>query len=168
LHAEAFGFVAWAVKDRTFGTVLEIGGRNINGSVRDLFPSAAYTTLDIAPGDGVDIVADAADRTPTATYDCVVCCEVFEHTPRWPEILHTMAAALDLGGTAIVTAASLDRAPHSAVDGGPLRDGEYYGNVNPHHLAAAMRAAGFTGQVSVHPRGDVYATATKTEAMVAA
>ena len=168
MHAEAFAYVAGALAGRSFGSVLDVGGRNVNGTVRDLFPAAAYTALDIAPGGGVDIVADAADWTPPSTFDAVVCCEVFEHTPRWPEILRTMAAALELGGTAIVTAASLDRTPHSAVDGGPLRDGEYYGNVDPRDLAAAMRAAGFTGKVTVHPRGDVYATATKTEALVTA
>lgn len=162
MHAEAFAYVAEAVAGCRFRTVLEIGGRNVNGSIRGLFGDCDYRTLDIAPGDGVDIVADAADWKPDATYEAVVCCEVFEHTPRWPEILATMAAAVDLGGTAIVTAASLDRAPHSAVDGGPLRDGEYYGNVDPNELAAAMQRAGFSGRVSVHPRGDVYATATKT------
>ncbi|MDQ3106417.1 MAG: class I SAM-dependent methyltransferase [Actinomycetota bacterium] len=168
MHAEAFQFVANAVRGRTFGSVLEIGGRNVNGSISVLFDADSYTTVDIAPGDGVDIVADAAEWVPPATFDCVVCCEVFEHTPRWPEILATMAASLDLGGTAIVTAASLDRAPHSAVDGGPLHDGEFYANVDPADLAREMRAAGFSGQVSIHPRGDVYAVATKTKAMVSA
>jgi hypothetical protein len=162
LHTEAFGFVSYAVDGREFGSVLEVGGRNVNGSVRDLFPGATYTAMDIAPGEGVDVVADAADWKPTATFDCVVCCEVFEHTPRWPEILATMAAALDIGGTAIITAAAPPRLPHSAVDGGPLRVGEYYGNVEPQLLAKEMAAAGFSGQVSGDDlHGDVYAVATR-------
>jgi hypothetical protein len=161
LHAEAFFYVHQAIGGRRFESVLDIGGRNVNGTVRDLFPDSRYVTLDIAPGDGVDIVADAADWTPTSTFDAVVCCEVLEHTPRWPEILQTIAKALDLGGTAIITAAAPPRAPHSAVDGGPLRRGEYYGNVEPTLLAKEMAAAGFTGRVAVHPRGDVYVTATR-------
>jgi len=168
VHAEAFAYVRRAVEGRHFASVLEIGGRDINGSIRDLFDTTDYTALDVAAGDGVDIVADAADWRPDRTYECVVCCEVFEHTPRWQEILHTMASAMELGGTAIVTAASLDRAPHSAIDGGPLHDGEYYANVDPVDLANGMKNAGFSGQVAVHPRGDVYATATKTAATVTA
>lgn len=162
MHAEAFGFVRHVTKGQTFSRVLEIGGRNVNGTIRDLFGDARYLCLDAAPGDGVDIVADGADWTPTKRFDCVVCCEVFEHTPRWPEILATMAAALPIGGIAIVTAAAPPRLPHSAVDGGPLREGEYYENVEPHLLAKEMAAAGFSGQVSGDDlHGDVYAIATK-------
>jgi hypothetical protein len=162
LHAEAFSFVATVTDGRTFGAVLDIGGRNVNGSVRGLFSCDEYLALDIAPGDGVDIVADAADWTPTRTFDAVVCCEVFEHTPRWPEILKTIAAALDVGGTAIITAAADPRAPHSAIDGGPLRAGEYYGNVDPALLAKEMAAAGFSGRIAGNEaHGDVYALAVR-------
>lgn len=161
MHAEAFWYVHQAVAGRAFGSVLDIGGRNVNGTVRDLIRCDHYTTLDIAPGDGVDIVADAADWTPTGTFDAVVCCEVFEHTARWPEILATIATALPIGGLAIVTCAAPPRAPHSAIDGGPLREGEYYGNVEPALFAKEVMAAGFDGEGSTHPRGDLYATLVK-------
>lgn len=126
-------------------SVLDIGGRNINGTPRPLFPNAtAYTVLDIAPGDGVEIVADAATWEPDCRYDVVVCCEVFEHTDVWPEILRNAHRALVRGGKLIATMAGPGRATHSAVDGGPdLYDGEFYGNVEPADLRAALIAAGF-------------------------
>jgi hypothetical protein len=125
--------------------VLDVGGRNINGSPRDLFPGAdPYVTLDILPGDGVDIVADAATWTPDREYDVAVCTEVFEHTQSWPQIARTIFAALRPGGLAILTMAGPGRAPHSALDGGPLRDGEYYANVSPGDLEVALKECGFT------------------------
>jgi hypothetical protein len=39
--------------------VLDLGGRNINGQIRDLLPAAKWTGLDITPGPGVDLVHDA-------------------------------------------------------------------------------------------------------------
>ncbi len=143
MHPEAF---AWVSRYRRSDpvAVLELGGRDVNGSVRALFPSAdPYRTLDIAPGVGVDIVADAADWVPDRDYDVVVCTEVFEHTPRWPDICRTAFAALVPGGLFVATMAGPQRPPHSAVDGCALRAGEYYGNVRPADLRAALCAAGF-------------------------
>jgi methyltransferase family protein len=162
MHAEAYGWVAGLAPKSKPGVVLDIGGRNINGSVRDLFPEAeSYTALDIAPGDGVDIVADAADWAPDREYDTVVCTEVFEHTPRWPEICRTAFAALRSGGLFITTMAGPGRPAHSAVDGGGLRLGEYYGNVDPYGLGKVLAECGFvdvTVDVQISPN-DVRAIA---------
>lgn len=148
MHAEAHAWVArYAAVEAV--AVLDIGGRNINGTVRDLFPGAdPYTALDIRDGDGVDIVADAATWSPDREYDVVVCTEVFEHTPDWPQICKTMGAALRPGGLVILTMAGPGRAPHSAVDGGwSLHPGEYYGNVDPHELERVLADCGFAGIV---------------------
>lgn len=144
MHLEA---LSWVEEHRTDEpvAVLDIGGRNINGTPRPLFPNATvYTVLDIAPGDGVDVVADAATWKPDRRYDVVVCCEVFEHTDVWPAILRTAHRALVRGGRLIATMAGPGRAPHSAVDGGPhLYDGEHYANVEAAELHAALTSAGF-------------------------
>ena len=144
MHAEAFAWVADHCTDDPV-SVLDIGGRNINGTPRILFPNAnPYTVLDIAPGDGVDIVADAATWDPDRRYDVVVCCEVFEHTDVWPAILRTAYRALVRGGLLIATMAGPGREPHSAVDGGPhLYGGEHYTNVELSELHDALVAAGF-------------------------
>jgi hypothetical protein len=45
----------------TFGKVLEFGSRNINGSVRPLFPYASeFVGVDLVDGPDVDVVGDAA------------------------------------------------------------------------------------------------------------
>lgn len=147
-------------------SVLDIGGRNINGTVRDLFPGAAYTAMDIRPGEGVDIIADAATWNPNTTsrFDVVVCTEVFEHTADWPAICATAFNALAWGGLFIATMAGPGRAPHSAVDGGfRLQPGEYYGNVNPDNLRVVLEDCGFVDITVDQQRrpADVRAVATK-------
>jgi SAM-dependent methyltransferase len=143
MHPEAF---AWVRDHAPVGpvTVLDLGGRDVNGSPRNLFDADSYTVLDIADGPNVDIVADAATWTPDREYDVVVCCECFEHTPVWPQICKTAFEALKPGGEFIVTTAGPGRQPHSGVDGGILRPGEYYANIDTDDLAACLRAVGFT------------------------
>src|SRR5262245_20137727 len=116
MHEQAYNFVRdHAQLDAA--TVLDLGGRDINGSVRDLFRDAAtYRTVDIQPGEGVDVVADAADWRPTSRYQVVVCCETFEHTERWPAICKTAFVALRPGGQFVTTMAGPGRPEHSAID----------------------------------------------------
>lgn len=162
MHAEAFAYVEQFATDDPL-SVLDIGGRNVNGSVRDLFPNADYTALDILPGEGVDIVANAASWTPDRVYDLVVCTEVFEHTDEWLQILEVAAAACRPGGRIVLTMAGPGRPEHSAIDGGPRRPGEHYANVDPEALDDGLRSAGWV-EVEVEYRpspADTRATATK-------
>jgi SAM-dependent methyltransferase len=147
-------------------TVLDLGGRDINGSPRRLFPAAArYTVLDIRPGDGVDIVADAATWDPGGeTWDVVVCAETFEHTADWRPICRTAYMACAPGGRLIVTTAAPGRPPHSAVDGElRLLDGEHYANIRPAELERVLAEAGWADVVvDVQPSpADVRAVAAK-------
>ncbi len=144
MHQQAYEWVArHATADAV--RVLDIGGRNINGSVRDLFPGAkSYTVLDIHADTGVDIVADAATWTTDDRFDVVVCAEVFEHTAVWREICATAIGVLEPGGRFIATMAGPGRAAHSAMDGGPtLYPGEHYENVDPDELADELDDLGF-------------------------
>jgi SAM-dependent methyltransferase len=144
VHTEAF---AWVARYRTDDpvTVLDIGGRDINGSPRTLFPNATiYRVMDIANGPNVDIVADAATWTPDREYDVVVCTEVFEHTGSWRQICVTAYKALKPGGRFIATMAGPGRPAHSAVDGGwRLHPGEHYGNIDPDSLHRALSECGW-------------------------
>lgn len=162
MHTEAFDYVAQFRSDEPL-TVLDIGGRNVNGTVRDLFPNAAYIALDILPGEGVDIVANAAGWTPDRAYDLVVCTEVFEHTEEWPQILKVAAAACKPTGRIVLTMGGPGRPEHSAIDGGPMRPGEHYGNVAPEDLEVGLLAAGWTNvDVEYRPSpADTRATATR-------
>jgi hypothetical protein len=153
MHPEAY---SWVERFKTFRrvAVLDIGGRDINGTVRNLFPNADYVALDIRAGDGVDIVADAASWTPDRAYDVVVCCEVFEHTNVWPEICATAFKALASGGMFIVTCAGPGRGAHSAVDGQfHLHPGEHYGNVTAAELERALIDGGFVDVVTEQRTG---------------
>ena len=164
MHPEAFDWVTRHATDQPC-SVLDIGGRNVNGSPRGLFPRAdPYVTLDIEPGRDVQIVADAATWTPDREYDVVVCTEVFEHTASWPEICGTAFKALRPGGLIILTMAGPGRTPHSAFDGGPtLYAGEYYANVEAAHLQLVLESVGFSDvvvDVQYQP-ADVRATARR-------
>lgn len=145
-------------------SILALGDRDINGTVRPLFPAATYTGLDIRAGPGVDIVADAAMWDPgEQRWDLVLATELFEHAPEWLAICRTAFRSLEPGGRFIVTTAAPGRPPHSGVDGGPLKFGEYYANIEPTDLRQALEEVGFTEiEVDVQPSpSDVRAVATK-------
>lgn len=169
MHAEAY---QWVKQHSTLEpvTVLDIGGRDINGTVRGLFPAATvYRVLDIADGPNVDIVADAATWTPDQEYDVVVCCECFEHTALWREICATAYRACRPGGRFIATMAGPGRPAHSAVDGGwRLYPGEHYANIYPQELIDVLTACRFTDvEVDQQPHpADVRCAATKPGSVV--
>ncbi|WP_030917276.1 class I SAM-dependent methyltransferase [Streptomyces sp. NRRL B-24720] len=144
--------------------VLDLGGRDINGTIRSHLPKATWTGTDIEPGDGVDIVHDATLTWPAdaGQFDVVVCTEVLEHLPLWRLVLHTAAEALEPGGPEllVVTCAS-DGRPEHGVAGAPLpAPGEWYANVPPGHVRETLET--LFEQVHVEYQanpGDAYAWA---------
>lgn len=148
MHIEAYAYVARALVTHAIvdvREVVEIGGRNINGSIAGLFAHAArYTATDIEAGDGVSIVAPGETYQHDSPIDVAVCCEVLEHAADWQGIIRNMARQLAPGGWLIITTAGPARAPHSAIDGGPVRDGEYYGNLTEQDLITAVQEGGLT------------------------
>lgn len=142
MHPEAMQYVNRHAHGEPV-TVVEIGSLDINGTVRGLFPGAVWHGIDVVDGPAVDEVADGATWQPEAPVDLVVSCEVFEHTEDWRAIIANAFAMLRPLGEIVVTAAGPDRFPHSAVDGGELRPGEYYANISVDELTDALVAAGF-------------------------
>lgn len=144
--------------------VLDLGGRDINGSIRGWLPNAAWTGTDIEPGPGVDLVHDATLPWPNGLprYDIVVCTEVLEHLPLWRLVLHVAAEALEPGGPelALFTCASNGR-PEHGMSGAPLPEpGEWYANVPPDLLRVELES--LFGNVAVDYQadpGDAYARA---------
>jgi len=57
MHAEAWTFLVNKSLEISPKSIIDIGGRNINGTPRDLWPKSKYVTLDHIGGKGVDIVA---------------------------------------------------------------------------------------------------------------
>lgn len=158
MHHEARQYV------NRFGTpepisVVEIGSLDINGTVRGCFPKAKWHGIDVVEGPAVDEVADGATWKPDGPVDLVVCCEVLEHARNWRKIVANCANIVKPGGRVVFTAAGPTRLAHSAADGGPLRDGEFYENIDPADLLAELEDAGFV-DVQVDELGpDVRATA---------
>lgn len=112
--------------------IVDVGGRNVNyGTVRELWPDAkSYVAIDLYEGDGVDWVGDFLDYIPDSPVDMVICMEVFEHVEHWSNLVAHAAEILHPGwGVMLVTAAGDGRRPHSGVDGGPVRHGEWYRNL---------------------------------------
>jgi SAM-dependent methyltransferase len=116
-HKQQIEFVSFVKKQypKYFdkSTVLEIGSLDINGSVRPLFTNCAYIGLDIATGPGVDVVGLGHEYDmPTATFDCVISCECFEHDPFYEKTFLNMLRLCKPGGLIIFSCATVGRAEH--------------------------------------------------------
>lgn len=130
--------------------VLELGSLDVNGTVRDLLPVTEYLGVDMRPGPGVDVVADAAAPglldVVGGGWDLVLCLEVLEHAAQAGEILVNAARCLRTGGQLVATMAGPGREPHG-VDGQGVGD-EFYRNVTPEMLVGWLATAGF-GDIAV-------------------
>lgn len=145
--------------------VLDLGGRDVNGTCRRLFPEAQFYCVDVRPGVGVNFVGDARtwrSELPEPFFDVVLCTEVFEHLPGWSKICETAYTELKPGGRFIVTCAGPGRAPHSGRAELPHPEpDEHYANIEPGELDAALRAAGFEVAVCHQAGLDTQALAIK-------
>lgn len=158
MHAAAADWVQrWAPTDPV--RVLDIGGRNVNGTPAGAFhPDSVFTVVDKLAGENVDWVGDILDYTSVDLFNVVCHLEVAEHSPDWAMHLGYARDLLADGGVLIFTAAGHGRAPHSAVDGLTVRPGEHYENVDAVHLARVLAAA-FSSHVVDVAGEDVRATA---------
>ena len=161
MHAEAFAFVQETLAQLPpRKRVVELGGRNFNGSIRGLFNGAEYTSVDILDGNGVDVVSDAADYQPTSPPDTVVCCEVLEHAYNAPAVVANALRILAPGGVLLLTCATDPRAPHSAIDGLGVRPDEWYWNIRPDDLGRWLKGADVR-VLQTRPQGDLQCLALK-------
>lgn len=116
------------------GPVLEVGSYDVNGSVRDLFPDP-YLGVDLRPGPGVDLVADAGMTELERKFNALVCVETLEHC-RYPvDVLANMCRAALPGAVFIGTWPFLF----------PLHDyPSDYWRATPEGFKVALEEAGFT------------------------
>jgi len=144
MHPEAWKWVADHVaKVGSPQRVMDQGGQNVNGNIRDLFPDVTdWTAVDLYPGAGVDVVADCGDYVHPDC-DMVISTELLEHTPRGPDIVKRAFDSLKPGGHYVITTAAYGRAPHSAQGLAAIPAGEYYGNISPLDLQDWLKNAGF-------------------------
>ncbi len=128
--------------------VYEIGSRNVNGTARSLFRTPeTYLGVDVLDGPNVDVVADGLTYQPPFQPDCVVSCEVLEHTPHAEALVKRMVDVVAPGGLVLLSCAGRERVPHG-VDGAPLTNGDYYQGLQPEAVSHWLQDGGAT-QVQV-------------------
>lgn len=104
-----FARAAWRVLARPGLRVLDVGARDVNGSLRDDVLATApreYVAVDIVPGVGVGVICDASrlvDRFGTAAFDAVLCTEMLEHAKDWRGAVNAMKRVLRLDGVLVLT-----------------------------------------------------------------
>jgi SAM-dependent methyltransferase len=92
--------------------VLEVGSRDINGSLRGFIEAmrpAQYVGVDMIDGPGVDKIVDCEHLCATmgaAAWDMVICTEMLEHAHDWRGCMIQMVRALKPGGLLLLTTRS--------------------------------------------------------------
>lgn len=113
--------------------VLEIGSRDINGSVRGMFDEGEFVGIDATAGRGVDVVclAHEYDAEP-ASFDVVCSLETFEHDPHADKSVKKMFELLRPSGLFFMTCAGDGRPEHGTRRTGKLYgpDPDFYRNVS--------------------------------------
>lgn len=156
MHPAAALFLARCHIPHPAPTVYEVGAANHNGRSRDYLPAipARWVGYDLLPGDGVQVVGDAADTLANVPpCDVMVSTEVLEHCAHWVRLLHRMCATVKPGGHLVVTCAGPGREPHGA-NGGPVLPDEHYGNVSLDDVTAVVAIHGFTPIIAEQVNGD--------------
>lgn len=94
------------------GNILEVGSRNVNGSLRDIIPVSVG--VDTLPGKGVDYVVDAASLTTKfgKDFDAVISTDMLEHVYHWQEALVGMWSVLKDNGYLFITMAAETKTYH--------------------------------------------------------
>lgn len=119
-------------------SVLDIGGADINGSVRYLFKNCCYRVVDLWKGPGVDYVGKVADLT-RFQYGTVCCLEVAEHDQEYPLTIMEGIKRLRLGGLFLFTCASEGRPEHGTKATSP-QDSPFTTNYYKNLMEADIRA----------------------------
>jgi len=92
--------------------VLEIGSRNVNGSLRGhtvALGPLSYVGVDLVSGNGVDVVCNVSaivERFGEGCADIVISTEMLEHAEDWRTAVSIMKRALVVNGVLLLTARS--------------------------------------------------------------
>lgn len=114
-HVSVLDFFIRNVQKEEFENkrILEIGSRNVNGSVRPFIERflkpKEYIGIDIIKGEYVDIVIPAEkleDHFGKESFDVILSTEVLEHVRDWRLVINNMKSVLKRGGFLYITTRS--------------------------------------------------------------
>lgn len=114
MHTSVMDFVERVLPTEkiTGAKVLEVGARDVNGSVRPLIEKSKpdmYVGVDTQRGPGVDLVADCEHLVKNMggdAWDIVISCETLEHVDNWRVCIRQMTWAVAPGGLFLLTTRS--------------------------------------------------------------
>jgi SAM-dependent methyltransferase len=107
-----FGFKNITREEIEGKRVLEVGSRNVNGSLRVLieeYKPREYVGVDIIEGPGVDVLCDASgliSKFGAETFDAVICTEMIEHVRDWKQVIHNLKMVCKKKGIIVITTRS--------------------------------------------------------------
>jgi SAM-dependent methyltransferase len=141
MHASVLSFIERFAPDVRGRSILEVGSKNINGSVRSVLEPrepSSYVGIDVEPGEGVDRVTSVeqmAFQTEVCgrPFDIVVSAEMLEHAQDWHAAFRAMAELLVPGGWLLLTTRS---------EGFPYHNPPDYWRFDAATLEQAARACG--------------------------
>lgn len=162
MHETVSNFVAAEIGSTLHNSlVVDVGARNVNGSLRSLIEGRArYIGVDLSPGESVDVIA-YGQQLPFARIDLMLCCSVLEHTSCGEHICREAHRVLAPGGRFLVTTVDRRWPPHAAT-GGPLVLGDYYAPVEEAQLKAWLSDFARV-DITTSEAGDVMAVARKRD-----
>lgn len=148
--------------------VLEIGSRDVNGSVRSQFSGCDYMGIDAEAGNGVDQICLGHEfEAPPESFDVVCSLETFEHDPHASKTVSHMLSLLRPGGLFFMTCAGNGRKEHGTSRTGKLYgpNPDFYENVSLEMFLEWIKATSFEELFLKHniARSDLYCFAIKAQ-----
>lgn len=104
-------------RNKIGGRVLEVGSRDINGSIRSVLPITVG--IDFIKGEGVDKVMNVTEllgEFGPDSFDSVVSCDALEHIEDWDGAWTNIWGVLKPGGVALLTMAGPWKGRHGYPD----------------------------------------------------
>lgn len=119
MNPHRFSFIQSEIKEDLSGKkVLEVGSRNIRGSIRGYLESlhpGEYTGIDIFPGEGVDLILDIhqlENHFGQNVFDLIVCSDTLEHIENQESAAYNMHSVLKIGGRLVLSVPQMETLYH--------------------------------------------------------
>jgi SAM-dependent methyltransferase len=98
-----------------FNRVLEVGSKDINGNIRELFTDSEYIGIDMEEGNNVDLVLNGhnlVEHFGELSFDLVVCLDTLEHDDGFWLTVQQMKKVLKNYGYLVIAVPSINCEPH--------------------------------------------------------